>query len=66
MADAPKKKSTLRVSTVMVTAKTENDRIVYLYRGDVVPEGVSADSLDHLKSLGFVTDEDVDSVPPAA
>jgi hypothetical protein len=43
----------------MVTAKTENDRIVYLYRGDVVPEGVSADSLEHLKSLGFVTEDDV-------
>jgi hypothetical protein len=58
------KKSSMRVSAVMVTAKTENDRIVYLYRGDVVPEGISSDSLEHLKSLGFVTSDDVDSVPP--
>jgi hypothetical protein len=52
-------KKSLKVTAVMVTAKTENDRIVYLYRGDVVPEGVSADSLEHLKSLGFVTEDDV-------
>lgn len=59
-----KKKSQLKVSAVMVTAKTENDRIVYLYRGDVVPEGVSEDSVKHLKELGFVTEDDVDSIPP--
>jgi hypothetical protein len=52
-------KKSLKVTAVMVTAKTENDRIVYLYRGDVVPEGVSADSREHLKSLGFVTEDDV-------
>jgi hypothetical protein len=43
----------------MVTARTVNDRIVYLYRGDVVPEDMSDESVKHLKSLGFVTEDDV-------
>ena len=62
MAESRSKSTSLRVSAGMITAKTENHRIVYLYRGDVVPEGVSADSLEHLKSLGFVTEDDVPPV----
>lgn len=58
MAEAAKKK-TLKVSAVMVTAKTKNDRIVYLYRGDVVGDEITAESVEHLKSLGFVTEDDV-------
>ena len=57
MAEA--KKKTLKVSTVMITALTKNDRIVYLYRGDVVGEDIAADSVEHLKSLGFITEDDV-------
>jgi len=60
MAEA--KKKTLKVSTVMVTAVTKNDRIVYLYRGDVVGEDVTPESIEHLKSLGFVTEDDVPPV----
>jgi hypothetical protein len=59
MAEQRSKSKSLQVSAVMVTAKTENNRIVYLYRGDVVPEGLDKDSLEHLKSLGFVTEDDV-------
>lgn len=55
-------KKELKVSAVMVTVKTENDRVVYLYRGDVVPEGTSEESIKHLKSLGFVTEDDVSPV----
>lgn len=58
------KKATLKVSAVMVTVKTENDRIIYLYKGDTVPEGASEDSVKHLKELGFVSEEDVAPVPP--
>lgn len=60
MAEA--KKKSFKVSAVMVTARTENDRIVYLYRGDVVPEGLASDSFEHLKSLGFITGDDVNPV----
>lgn len=33
-------------------------RAVQFYRGDVLPEGVSSESIKHLKSLGYVTDGD--------
>lgn len=59
---AESKKKTLKVSVVMVTAKTTNDRIVYLYRGDVVGDDITPDSVEHLKSLGFITDDDVSPV----
>ena len=59
---AESKKKTLKVSAVMVTALTKNDRIVYLYRGDVVGEDIASESVDHLKSLGFVTEDDVPPV----
>ena len=56
---AESKKKTLKVSAVMVTAKTNNDRILYLYRGDVVGEDITPESVEHLKSLGFATEDDV-------
>lgn len=56
---AAAKKKTLKVSAVMITARSKNDRIVYLYRGDVVGEDITPESVDHLKSLGFVTEDDV-------
>jgi hypothetical protein len=46
----------LKVTAPMITARTENDRIVYLYHGDVVPDGLSKESLEHLKGLGFIAD----------
>jgi hypothetical protein len=48
----------LKVTAAMVTAQTENGRIVYLYFGDVVPSGISKASLEHLKSLGFIVDDE--------
>jgi hypothetical protein len=42
------------VTAPLVTARTENGRIVYLYFGDVVPSGLAQDSVDHLRDLGFI------------
>lgn len=50
-------KKALRVSAPMVVARVANDRLVHLYRGDVVPEEIDAESIKHLKSLGFVTED---------
>ena len=55
-------KRALHVKAPMVTVKTENARIVYLYKGDVVPDGVDADSIKHLQSLGFVTEDNVSPI----
>ena len=48
----------LTVTAALVTARTENDRIVYLYHGDIVPEGLSKESLEHLKDLGFIAESE--------
>jgi len=42
------------VTAAMVTALSENNRVVYLYKGDLVPEGLAKESIEHLKGLGFV------------
>jgi hypothetical protein len=55
---------TIKVTAPMITALTENDRVVYLYRGDVVPEGLAKDSLEHLKSLGFITESEAPTKDP--
>jgi len=44
----------LIVTAPLVTARTENGRIVYLYFGDIVPSGLAQESVDHLRGLGFV------------
>jgi hypothetical protein len=49
----------LHVTATMVTARTANDRIVYFYKGDTLPEDIPQETVDHLKSLGFVTEDDV-------
>lgn len=55
------------VTAPMVTARTDNDRIVYLYFGDVVPSGLSQWSVDHLRGLGFIKggDDPVGTILPA-
>ena len=55
---AESKKETLKVSSVMATVRVSNDRIVHLYRGDVVPEDATKESVDNLRDLGFVTTDD--------
>lgn len=49
--------SGLIVKAPLVTA-TQNGRVLYLYGGDVVPDGVDDASVKHLKSLGYVEDGD--------
>ena len=56
MAEAKKKQQ--KVVAPIVTARMENSRLVYLYRGDVVPEGLTAESLKHLSDLGFVAESE--------
>ena len=52
-------KKQLRVSAPLVMARTKNDRVVHLYKGDIVPEEITKESVDNLKDLGFVTTDDV-------
>lgn len=58
MAERSSKK-TLRVGAALVVVTTENGRVQHLYKGDVLPEGTSEDSVKHLQSLGFLTEGDV-------
>lgn len=46
----------VKVTAPLVVATTENGRVMHLYRGDIVPSDVTKESLDNLKSLGFVAD----------
>lgn len=57
-SESSEKSGQLKVSAVMATVKVSNDRIVHLYRGDVVPEDATKESVDNLKDLGFVTTDD--------
>jgi hypothetical protein len=57
MAAARKKGGGLRVVAPLVQVKV-GDRVLHLYHGDVVPEGVAQESIDHLKSLDYVAEGD--------
>lgn len=50
-------KGALVVSASLVTVKDSNGAVRYLSRGDVVPDGTSQVSVDHLVSLGYVSEE---------
>lgn len=43
----------LKVSAPMVGIRV-GSRVLNFYKGDVLPDGVNSDDLEHLKSLGFV------------
>lgn len=62
MAEARRKSGALHVQAPMVVVRTENDRIVHLYRGDVLPDGIAEESVEHLKSLGFLTEDHVSPI----
>jgi hypothetical protein len=55
----------MQVSAALVVATTENGRVIHLYKGDTVPKDVTKDSLDNLRSLGFVSGDEVDPAPVA-
>ena len=50
-------KAQLKVAAPLVTARTTNGRVVYLFKGDVVTEDIDQESIDHLESLGFLTED---------
>lgn len=53
--DEPVEKSTgLVVAAAMVTARDKAGRPFSLFAGDVVTDKIGDESLEHLKSLGFV------------
>ena len=55
VVEAPVKKLTgLVVTAAMVTARDKAGRPFSLFAGDVVTDKIGDDSLEHLKSLGFV------------
>ena len=55
VVEAPVEKSTgLVVTAAMVTARDKSGRPFSLFAGDVVTDKIGDDSLEHLKSLGFV------------
>ena len=55
VVEAPVEKSTgLVVTAAMVTARDKAGRPFTLFAGDVVTDKIGDDSLEHLKSLGFV------------
>ena len=51
-------KGRLRVSAPLVEVITEDGKVMHLRHGDIVPSSVSKKSLEHLSSIGFVTDGD--------
>lgn len=51
-------KGQLRVSAPLVEVVTEDGKVMHLRQGDIVPSSVSKKSLEHLSSIGFVTDGD--------
>ena len=57
MAAAPKKSKGLRVTAPLVQVHL-GSRAEQFYGGDILPDGVSEDSLKHLKSLGYVDEVD--------
>lgn len=48
----------LRVTAVLVTVKDSNGAVRYLAQGDLVPDGTPQESIDHLRSLGYVADDE--------
>lgn len=54
---APRKAKGLKVTAPLVQV-TLGTRAIQFYYGDLLPEGVSEDSVKHLKSLGYVEDVD--------
>lgn len=59
MADSSSKKKDLHVCAAQVQVETSNG-VLHLYKGAVVPDNISEASLQNLKDLGFVTEDDVE------
>jgi len=48
-------KAALKVTAPLVQV-TVGDRVLHYHLGDTLPDGVAEDSIDHLKSLGFIAE----------
>lgn len=57
---APKKAKAHKVTAPLVQVRF-GDRAEQFFAGNVLPEGVSEESIDHLKSLGYVEEIDAPS-----
>lgn len=55
-AESTSKSKGLMVTAPLVSVLTENRSVLHLRKGDILPSGVTADSVKHLKSLGFVAE----------
>ena len=55
----PKSRSTkaFRVTAMLVTVKDSNGTPRYLGRGDLIPDGTTQESIDHLVDLGYAAEE---------
>ena len=51
-------KKGLKVTAPLVAVKDSNGNVVHLYQGDVLPDGTSQESIDHLQDLGYVDKTD--------
>lgn len=57
-AESKPKAGQVVVSAPLVQVNTADGKVLHLYKGDIVPSSASDESVDHLKSLGFVGDAD--------
>lgn len=55
--ESDEKATGLYVSAPIVVVKTKGNRVVHLYKGDLVLDDVSEESLKNLQDLGYVSDE---------
>jgi hypothetical protein len=62
MAAAKKKGDALRVTAPLVQVVL-GSRAVQFYNGDILPDGVGEDSIEHLKSLGYVEETEAPAEP---
>ncbi len=51
-------KKLVTVTAPLVMLRTKGDRIVYLYEGDVLPDDAEKESVENLRSLGFLSDSE--------
>lgn len=55
------KKVSVYTVTAPLIAATIGKTVLHFRAGDILPEGVSAESLENLKSLGFVDESTTES-----
>lgn len=56
------KSGALVVEAALIQAKV-GGRVLHFYRGDVLPADVDSDTVDNLKSLGYVSEAPAEDAP---